>query len=205
MVAAFTACGSGGGKSSAKIKMTTEAGGEFIFHLAGSGTATVDWGDGSEKVTLTLLEDIYPAVQFRHTYPSATIRTIIVNGDNITGLSCGYITSLDVSRNTELKYLDTGPVLLKSLDVSKNVALTVLQVGGDFTSLDLSKNTALTYLKVAGGLSVSTLNALFGTLHNNTVSPAEGQQTAKIINIRTWYGEDFDRSIAERKGWTFQN
>ena len=85
--------GSGGGKS-AKIKMTTEEGGEFYFYLTGSGVATVDWGDGSEKNSLTLSEN---RVRFVHTYPSKTIRTITINGDNITGVNCrSNITNLDV-------------------------------------------------------------------------------------------------------------
>jgi len=140
IVAAFTACGSSGGGKSGKIKMTTENGGDFSFYLSGSGTATVDWGDGSDKVALTLNEHeherdamFFPirlrrGVLFRHTYPTATIRTITVNGDNITGLYCSSnfcITSIDVSRCTEL---------------------TELSVSGNLTSFDVSKNTALTKL-----------------------------------------------------------
>jgi len=228
MAAAFTACGSGGGKSSAKIKMTTEAGGEFIFHLAGSGTATVDWGDGSEKVTLTLHENtdnFYGriGVRFEHTYPSASIRTITINGENITRLNCGDITSLDVSRCTELILLDcwgnftsldvskntaltslhVSSKSLASLDVSKNTALTYLNVFGNLTSLDVSKNTTLAYVYVKGQLSAFALNALFGALHSNTVPPAQGLNIVKIINIYDNPGTaDCDRSIAEKKGWT---
>jgi len=221
-VAVFTSCdggsGSGGSNSSAKIKMTTEQGGYFYFSLAGSGTATVDWGDGSEKATLTLNENRY-GVEFSHTYPNATIRTISINGDNITGLSCLGITSLDVSKNTALtslsiysqltsldvskctalRYLSvSGP--LTSLDVSKNTALTSLTIYDNYqlTSLDVSKNTALTYLGVSGKLTAAALNALFGTLHSNP-----GEKRIDIIGNPG--AADCDRSIAERKGWTFAN
>ena len=65
--AAFTSCGGGsgssGGKNSGKIKMTTEESGRFDFSLGGSGVATVDWGDGSEKMSLTLYEG---GVSFEH-------------------------------------------------------------------------------------------------------------------------------------------
>ena len=262
MVAAFTACGGGGGGfggSSYTIKMTTEGSGGG-FHLSGSGVATVDWGDGSEKVSLTLDESGY-ILDFWHDYPSASIRTITVNGDNITLLRCGYVTSLDVRGATALTYLDVSGNLtsldvskntaltglevsnnqlisldvskntaltilfvggnqLTSLDVSKNTALTQLGVGGQLTSLDVSKNTALTQLSVgdqltsldvskntaltelsvpSNQLTAAALNALFGTLHSNTISGK-----TKTIYIRDNPGTaDCDRSIAESKGWRF--
>ena len=62
LTAVFTACGGGG---SSTITMTTEAGGRVEITLAGSGTATIDWGDGSEKITRTLTER---GVRFEHTY-----------------------------------------------------------------------------------------------------------------------------------------
>jgi len=210
VAAACTSCGggsgsgSGGGKSSGKIKMTTEAGGQIIVFLAGSGVATVDWGDGSEKVTLTLNENIYNPMQgfgvmFEHTYPNASIRTITINGNHITGLGCGLnrdlVTSLDVSRCTELTVLVCNYGSFASFDVSKNTALTYLHCVTQFTSLDVSKNMALSYLGCYGQLSAVALNTLFGTLHSN---PGE-----KIIDIRYNPGaDDCDRSIAERKGWT---
>ena len=203
VAAVFTSCGGGGiGGSSGKIKMTTEQGGVFYFDLAGSGTATVDWGDGSEKVMLTLNEY---QVRFEHTYSNATIRTITINGDDITSLNTfSNITSLDVSRCTELKNLYCVGQLT-SLDVSKNTALTSLNVSSlQLTSLDVSKNIALSYLSVFGLFTADALNALFGTLHNNTVPPVPEWRSAKIIYINNNSGEVGDRSIAERKGWTFR-
>ena len=214
--------GSSGGRSSGKIKMTTESD-KTGFYLSGSGVATVDWGDGSEKVTLTLNENNKPySVKFEHTYPNSSIRTITVNGDNITGLVGGG-TSLDVSRCTELTDLIFRGI--KSLDVSKNTALTMLICGNELTSLDLRNNTALTYLDCeynqltnldlsknialtmlrcgSNPLTAVALNALFGTLHNNTVPPAKGSEIAKMISTTYNPGSDTcDRSIAERKGWT---
>ena len=69
------------------------------------------------------------------------------------------------------------------MDVSKNKELTYLSVWSEnLTSLDLSKNAALTYLGVYGQLTASALNALFGTLHSNTVQPPPGSTAAKTIS-----------------------
>jgi len=58
------------------------------------------------------------------------------------------LTSLDVSKNTALTILYLHNNQLTSLDVSKNIALTTLYCGhNQLTSLDISKNTALTDLR----------------------------------------------------------
>ena len=192
--AAFTSC-SGSGGSSGKIKMTTEET-TSQFVLGGSGVATVDWGDGSEKVMLTLNEN---GVPFEHTYPNASIRTITISGDNISAFAYEhhhFLKSLDVRRCTELTFLQCK-VLSTSLDVSKNTALKALWCFGEFTSFDVSKNTVLTYLFCGGQLSSAALNTLFGTLHGNA-----GE---KFISIDENPGaSECDRNIAQRKGWTFQ-
>jgi len=167
VAAAFTSCGggsgssgSGGGKSSGKIKMTTERGGDFSFNLTGSGVATVDWGDGSEKVSLTLNEN---EVRFSHEYPNASIRTITINGDNITGMQCSWITSLDVSRCTEMTKLGVNQSEFKNLDISKNTALTKLSFSSvRIASLDVRKNTSLT------SLSCSDITLTSLDVSNNT-------------------------------------
>ena len=194
--------GSSGGKKSAKITMTTEEGGKFEFYLTGSGVATVNWGDGSEKISRTLDNNNEWGVNFRHDYPNANIRTITINGENITGLQIGIhhdiITSIDVSRCSELTRLEINFSKLTSLNISKNTALTYLNVeANQLTSLDVSRNTALTSLSVGGQLTTAALNALFRSLHRNA-----GE---KRIYIGGNPGErDCDRSIAESKGWTFR-
>ena len=65
---------------------------------------------------------------------------------NLDTLYCGYnkLTSLDVSKNTELTYLDCGSNQLTALDVSKNTKLTALRCySNEQTELDVSKNTEL--------------------------------------------------------------
>ena len=67
----------------------------------------------------------------------------------LTYLNCSsnQLTSLDVSANTELTYLNCYSNELTTLDVSRNTALTELRCDyNQLTSLDVSRNTALTYL-----------------------------------------------------------
>ncbi|WP_251622535.1 leucine-rich repeat domain-containing protein [Odoribacter lunatus] len=138
---------------------------------------TVDWGDGSVEEFKTVLDEenyeehneIRYLIDIEHEYSNSNPHTIMIKG-NIKDLYCYYnkLTSLDVSKNkeliylnceynnltslnvsgcTKLTYLECGHNNLTSLDVSKNTALTYLDCGNNnLTSLDVSKNTALTYL-----------------------------------------------------------
>ena len=142
-------------------------------------------------------------VHFEHDYPNASIRTITISGDNITGLQeCRSITSLDVSRCVELTKLSFIQSPITSLDVSKNTVLKEFWGGGTLlTSLDFSKNTVLSNMACFGNFTATALNALFRTLHGNDV----GVEKQIIIGSITREGEaECDRSIAERKGWTFR-
>ena len=68
---------------------------------------------------------------------------------NLKKLDCGHnrLTSLDVSKNTELTYLKCNYNRLTELDVSKNTELTYLDCGYNrLTELDVSQNTKLTAL-----------------------------------------------------------
>ena len=192
--------GNRGGDSdiSYKIKMITEEAGEVFVGLVGSGDATIDWGDGSDKVTLTLSEK-WPRIE--HTYPSASIHTITITGDNITGFGCSdsKVTSLDVSRCTELSVFGCYNNRLTSLDVSQNIALTFLKcTNNQLTSLDMSKNPALTELHCESNrFSSAALNTLFGTLNSNSV---EGEKGIYIEDNPGY--ESCDKSIATNKGWS---
>ena len=97
---------------------------------------------------------LYPAERY-------AVTEIDVNDKNITSLkgieffpnlqklSCwdNRLTSLDVSKNTELTYLKCSYNRLTELDVSKNTELTYLDCGYNrLTELDVSQNTKLTEL-----------------------------------------------------------
>ena len=63
-------------------------------------------------------------------------------------IQLGFMTSLDVSQNTALTYLNCFGSYLTSLDVSGCAALTTLECyNNQLTSLDVSQNTALTTLE----------------------------------------------------------
>ena len=59
----------------------------------------------------------------------------------------GKLTSLDVSNNTKLEYLDFEYNSVSNIDLSNNTALTFLRCDlNEMTSLDVTRNTALTSL-----------------------------------------------------------
>ncbi|MDR0794882.1 MAG: hypothetical protein LBE79_02330 [Tannerella sp.] len=142
--------------------------------LQGTGTATIDWKDGSENETAEISE----YTGFMREYPDTELRTMTISGKHITEFGCIWagITELDVSKVTTLTTL--------SLKVNQ------------LTSLDLSKNTVLAYIDIkANQFTASALNDLFGTLHGNggTINIAYNPGT-----------DDCDKSIAEAKGWTVE-
>jgi len=114
------------------------------------------------------------------------------------------LTSLDLSRNTRLTDLTCANNFLTSLDVSNNTSLTRLHCGNNqITSLDLSRNIALTNVIVWNNkLTADALNALFATLHSNTIMGGNSFPIAKQIYIGGNPGtDDCDKYIAESKGW----
>ena len=127
-------------KNTGIITMTTAAQTVNIV-LVGLGTATIDWGDGSQKQIVELgIDTIW------RTYNNTNSRRITITGKNITGLYCGrnQLTSLDVSQNTALKYLHCRDNQLLKLDVSQNIYLRLLICSqNQLTALDISTNTLL--------------------------------------------------------------
>ncbi|UCH14263.1 MAG: T9SS type A sorting domain-containing protein [Bacteroidales bacterium] len=113
----------------------------------------------------TLVINIYPA-------DSIDVKGIEVftNLDTLV-LSAVKVVNLDISNCTSLRYLSCQ-CGLTSIDVSKNTELTILAVGmgmgggNNLDSLDVSNNTALQYLNCQGNqltsLDVSNNTALLG-------------------------------------------
>jgi Leucine-rich repeat (LRR) protein len=81
------------------------------------------------------------------------------------------LKSLDVTKNTALKYLLTADCLLSTINVSQNKALEILDIGRNkIETLDVSNNPALTSLYVESNLLTSiNLNNNNNTLLTNTV------------------------------------
>ena len=158
--AAFTSC-----SNSSKIKITTIHD-DVTISLYGSGSATIDWGDrrmGKESMTLNEKGELFSQSYDRY---SPKKRSITINCENITGLFCDNITSLDVSRCTELTSLTCVNGSLTSLDLSNNTALTNFGCinSGSLTSLDVSKNTMLTWLDCSSCYELTSLDVSKNTM-----------------------------------------
>jgi hypothetical protein len=152
--------------------MTTDSV-KIKFFMAGEGTVSVDFGDGSEKETRALLtfdEDFYDddrrdKFAYSHIYSDTSSRTITVVGENITHFVCNNyrLTELDVSRSTALLELDCDENIIQNLNVSENFALKKLFCSkNQLTKLDVINNTALSKL-LCGDNLLTELN-----LCNNT-------------------------------------
>lgn len=126
---------------------------KVVLYMAGSGTFVIDWGNGLEIETHSLSEykendwnNYHKYYEFIYHYPYTSYHSITITGENITHLRCGInkLTSLDVSKNSALKYLWCSDNQLENLDISKNTALNVLYCGNNqFTSLNTSRNSVL--------------------------------------------------------------
>ena len=104
-----------------------------------------------DKYAITSMGEIcyFTALKKLYCYNNQLTSLDLSKNSELTYLNCRYnqLTSLDISKNTALTELNCYNNQLTSLDVSKNKALTRLECGyNQLISLDLSKNTALTYL-----------------------------------------------------------
>ncbi len=103
---------------------------------------------GASISTLTGLE-AFTAIDSLYIYYTGVTSLDVTSNTALIYLNCQYnqLTSIDVSANTSLTYLNCGHNQLTSLDVSPNTALTNLYCDyNQLTSLNVSANTALTYL-----------------------------------------------------------
>jgi len=119
------------------------------FKAAAAGTP-VHIVNGSTRRTITVDTD-WKGTDY---YTAAVSTKMKIYGD-LTGFSCGgnraSLTTIDVSKNTQLEILDCYDNQLSNLDVSRNTKLTYLNCSGNnLDSLDLSQNTKLTYLNCHG-------------------------------------------------------
>jgi len=155
-VALMTACDKNE-FNSGKITMTTQRSGNMFFQIGSSGSITIDWGDGIKEThkinAFTTIDewDAHSSVKwiYRHTYSESSIHEIIITGENITHLYCceNELLTLDVSKNTKLKYLACNPNYLTELNVSGASSLSNLYCDNNqLTSLDVSSNKELKIL-----------------------------------------------------------
>jgi hypothetical protein len=205
---------------------TVTAGETFSMYLTGSGTATVDWGDGnSENVTLREYvededEEEDEEYLIPHTYAASGSRTIKITGAMVAGLDCydNQLTALDVSKNTALTMLGCGKNPLTALDVSKNTKLEHLNcIFNNLNTLDVSKNTELVRLWCEGNnlnnLDVSKNTALTSLeCYYNQLNAAALDALFGTLHSNTGYKyigisgnpgtSGCNKAIAEQRGWT---
>ena len=106
---------------------------------------------------------------------------------NLIDLQCwiNQLTSLDVSNNTALHYLDCERNQLYTLNVSSNTALVGLFCGiNNVTSLDLSNNTVLKYLD-CGLNGLTTLDIFTNTVLESLLCDYCTQLTTLDISNNT--------------------
>lgn len=170
-VLAIAFAGFRNGGAGEKIIMTVaEYAKKVEIHLAGKGTAIIDWGDGSKEA----LDFTGKYQKVKYSYDALDQkRTITVYGTAITNLNCNRIrltaldvskssslaslycesndlTALDVSNNPLLKTLVCSENHLTSIDVSNNPLLEIFGcTANQITSLDISKNPALQWVLCA--------------------------------------------------------
>ena len=132
------------------MRMTTNKSGEVILHLyfPSDNIFGIDWGDGSIPATVETGE--LPTSLVSRIYSGTSPCTIRI-ASNILPIKMrcvnNQITSLDVSKNTELENLDCYRNQLTNLDVSNNAKLVDLNCGANqLMSLDVSRNTELNIL-----------------------------------------------------------
>jgi hypothetical protein len=142
-----------GGVPQMTVTLIPDDDGVYIA-IGGSGTATIDWGDGSPVETCEFTDWLDDwgnpgSDEYNHAYSGSGERTVTVTGNEVTRFFCGgnRVTALDVSRNVALTMLGCSSTQLESLDVSRNVALTSLACSfNKLTELDVSRNTELVEL-----------------------------------------------------------
>ena len=145
-----------------KLDFKAAADGTPVRIVSGSNTQDIrvgtSWYNGNIPSTYTVTAGAF---------------TMTVYGD-IIGLDCRKneknITSIDVSRNTQLKFLYCCNNKLSSLDLSKNTELFVLNCNDNKLSrLDVSKNTQLRGLFCYGNnFSTQALDAIYCALPDRT-------------------------------------
>ncbi len=147
------------------VELTAECkssyGPEFEIELAGTGTVTIDWGDGTVLENFQMPElkeeydeedgEWYEGAEYTHRYDKVGTYLVKVTGQDgaitLLGANNGDLSSLVLNHCSRLQYLYCYYNLLPSLDVSGCTQLKVLNCEVNLlTSLDVSKNTQLKQL-----------------------------------------------------------
>lgn len=135
---------------------------EFSINILSYADFSINWGDGASD---DVAGPTPKQVEVKHTYQSSGARTISISGAMINHLSLNerMINSITfgdkLSDFSQFKELYINKNNLTTIDVSKLTNLDILSCADNsLTHLDLSKNTKLGRLIVAGNSSLSQLD-----------------------------------------------
>ena len=164
--------------SAIKLDLRAAAKGTPVRIVSGSNTQDITVGTGWYNNNIPSTYTV-----------AAGASTMTVYGD-IIGFDCSSnganLTSLDVSKNKQLKKLTCYGNRLTTLDVSQNTKLTVLSChSNQLTSLDVSNNTQLTVLNcknnILNSLDISQNTQLTVlNCHNNSLNSLDISQNTQL-------------------------
>jgi hypothetical protein len=105
---------------------------------------------------------------------------------------------LDVSKCTELKFLDCGRSMFKNLDLSNNTKLQQLicNYNVEITSIDISKNTELTELDLTSAQLISSVDVSKNTklqilsVHNLSLTTLDVSNNLELNNLTCTYNDE---------------
>lgn len=135
--------------------------GNPITSLNVSKNPKLDTLDCADTKISTLNVSANPLLTWINCYDCKNLSSIdVTKCTNLETLSLGNtkVSSINVTKNTKLTSLDLYNTYISSLNVKNNPKLDVLDCGDtDVSSLDVSKNTLLTHMVVSGTL-ITSLN-----------------------------------------------
>ncbi|MDR1017539.1 MAG: fibronectin type III domain-containing protein [Lachnospiraceae bacterium] len=132
------------------VKAETSSDGVWEYEEDADGSINITDYKGTEK-ELSVPKKVDDKIVTNFNVENKVLNSIDFSqcGDNLLNITCSgnKLTSLNVTNNTKLTYLDCSNNQLISLDVSKNTELVNLQCEiNQLTSLYIAKNTQLTWL-----------------------------------------------------------
>jgi hypothetical protein len=179
------------------MKITTNFDTDIEFYLSGSGSVSVNWGDGTTQ-SFTLSPEY---TTFYHQYPGEQDYTINISGDikAVTSFDMSYegfqfnqfhfggMTGLE---NLNFNLFQYGPAVI---NLSQNKALKSINLVGiqGMQDLVLASTNVITHVDLAGenSLPVSVIDRVIARVHDSVVNnPRQG-----FINLsKSWAQEEGD-------------
>ena len=179
-----------------QMTLTLDKSGIVSLGISGSGSISINWGDGSAIQTTNIYGN-----NTNFTHSGNGTRTITVAGLNIMRLDCSdnQVSNMNINEISTLTHLYCNDNVLTSLDVSGNSSLVLLLCNNNnLTYLNVNANTSLSVLNCSyNNMQSSALNSLLSFLHVNNIS---GGKTV-ILNNNTGVASPQSLTNAISKGW----